>query len=125
LSENLLEKSILAQLIDNFSAFYIEPKGLLLCSEEHTTGHFPEPIIPVHNVIPYILTPILIVYFHLCLLLLSGSFHSDFPIKLTYRFSHFSYKCNIPCTSQAPSFVHHYNIWENYKYEFSCYAVFL
>jgi len=63
----------------------MESEGSLPCSQEPTTGAYPEP----HAFSPHLLTlfPLrstVILSSHLCLGLLSGLFPSGFPTKILY-----------------------------------------
>jgi hypothetical protein len=42
-SRVLLEKQKVAQLVNKFPVFFIEPGGPLSCSEQSATGPYPEP----------------------------------------------------------------------------------
>jgi hypothetical protein len=64
---------------------FIEPEGSSPCSQDPSTGPYPEPV-PSSTYIPSYLTYILILSTHLRLGLPSGLFPSGLPINILYAF---------------------------------------
>jgi hypothetical protein len=65
----------------------MEPEGSLSCSQEPSTGPYPEPdhANPSHPILSLVRS-ILMLYTHLRLGLPSGLFPSDFPTNILYAF---------------------------------------
>jgi len=77
---------------------FMEHEGSLLCSQEPTTGSYPELVEPSLNLsILYLPRSILILSSHLCLGLPIGIFPSEFLTKIFMHFSSF------PCVLHALS----------------------
>jgi hypothetical protein len=70
----------------------MEPEGSLPCSQEPSTGPYPDP----DQWSPIYLRSILILSNHLCLDIRSGLFPSGFPSKILYTFFSFSIRAKYP-----------------------------
>jgi hypothetical protein len=87
------------------SQHFMEPEGLIPCSQEPSTGPYPEvyqsnPIQSTPSY-PIPLTSNLILFTRLCLGLPSGVFLSDFPTSILYT-SYSSHSCYMPSPSHPP-----------------------
>jgi hypothetical protein len=82
----LLEKPQVAQVLRYFTIFY-GTQSSIRCSQEFTTGPFPEPdeSSPSHPH-PIYLRSILVLFYYLCFSPFLSFFPSDFPTRTLYAF---------------------------------------
>jgi hypothetical protein len=93
----------------------MEPLGSLPCSQEPSTGPYPEPDqCSSYHSTPCLLRFILIFCTHLCLGPSSGLFPSGFPTNIIYAFLFPPHSCYMPCRPHPP-WLSNYILGEEYK----------